>query len=175
MNRGTAVGLSVLAGALGALQLLVVGFVALIASIDTFGDGGNFGVDGDLPALRASCEDGDMLACDDLYFGSPVGSDDEAFGETCGNRNDPAPGSCVATHGATFDPANPGVLATVDDYGDDPELDVLWDGCEAGDLLDCDDLYFQSPIDSGYEAYGATCGNREDDRNRQGRCQDSAP
>jgi hypothetical protein len=43
-------------------------------------------------------------------------------------------------------------------YGDDPELDVLWDGCAVGDTVACDDLYFLSPVDSEYEWFGATCG-----------------
>lgn len=38
-------------------------------------------------------------------------------------------------------------------YGDDAELDALWDGCAAGVADDCDDLYWLSPIDSEYETY----------------------
>lgn len=45
-------------------------------------------------------------------------------------------------------------------YGDDPQLDALWDACEAGDGQACDDLYFQSPIGSEYERFGDTCGGR---------------
>lgn len=43
-------------------------------------------------------------------------------------------------------------------YGDDPDLDVLWDFCEVGDWLSCDDLYLESPVGSEYEYFGATCG-----------------
>ena len=43
-------------------------------------------------------------------------------------------------------------------YGDDPDLDALWDLCEIGDWLACDDLYLESPVDSEYEFFGATCG-----------------
>lgn len=46
------------------------------------------------------------------------------------------------------------------DYGDDPELDALWDGCQAGDGQACDDLYFDSPFGSRYEQFGNTCGDR---------------
>ena len=38
-------------------------------------------------------------------------------------------------------------------YGDDPELDALWDACEAGDDVACDDLYWESPLGSEYESF----------------------
>jgi hypothetical protein len=47
-------------------------------------------------------------------------------------------------------------------YGDDPALDQLWDACEAGDGGACDELFFSSPVDSEYEEFGDTCGNRFD-------------
>jgi hypothetical protein len=47
-------------------------------------------------------------------------------------------------------------------YGDDPGLDALWDGCEAGDAAACDELYAISPVGSDYEAFGSTCGGRTD-------------
>lgn len=52
--------------------------------------------------------------------------------------------------------------AVPDDYGDDPTLDALWDGCEAGDLAACDELYLTTPVGSVYEEFGATCGGRTD-------------
>ncbi|NQV07147.1 hypothetical protein HQ535_11385 [bacterium] len=45
-------------------------------------------------------------------------------------------------------------------YGDDGDLDGMWDACEAGSGEACDDLFFQSPLGSEYEAFGNTCGNR---------------
>ncbi|HLS72639.1 MAG TPA: hypothetical protein VK046_02640 [Actinomycetaceae bacterium] len=45
-------------------------------------------------------------------------------------------------------------------YGDDPELDRLYDACAAGDGWSCDELYWQSPINSEYEEFGDTCGFR---------------
>jgi hypothetical protein len=45
-------------------------------------------------------------------------------------------------------------------YGDDPGLDRLWDECAAGEGKACDDLYQAAPIDSEYETFGYTCGNR---------------
>lgn len=46
------------------------------------------------------------------------------------------------------------------DYGDDDELDDLYDSCLDGDWTDCDELYLISPEDSEYEWFGATCGYR---------------
>lgn len=51
----------------------------------------------------------------------------------------------------------------IPDYGSEPEFDALADGCFAGDLADCDQLYAITPIDdstNSYEGYGATCGGR---------------
>ena len=45
-------------------------------------------------------------------------------------------------------------------YGDDPELDRLYDACAAGDGWSCDELYWQSPLNSEYEEFGDTCGFR---------------
>ncbi len=52
--------------------------------------------------------------------------------------------------------------AVPNDYGDDPALDALWDGCEGGDLAACDELYLTTPVGSVYEEFGATCGGRTD-------------
>jgi serine/threonine protein kinase len=46
--------------------------------------------------------------------------------------------------------------------GDDAELDQLAAECSAGMLVSCDDLYIRSPIESGYEQFGGTCGGRSD-------------
>src|SRR5665648_743622 len=51
-------------------------------------------------------------------------------------------------------------LGQGDNYGDNATLDALWDACAAEDWQACDDLYMQSDVGSGYEAYGDTCGNK---------------
>jgi hypothetical protein len=43
---------------------------------------GNAGYD----TLASGCHDGDMVACDDLYWEAPRGSDYEIYGITCGGR-----------------------------------------------------------------------------------------
>ncbi len=45
-------------------------------------------------------------------------------------------------------------------YGDDPDLDALWDACDEGDMASCDDLYWSTGVGTEYEAFGETCGNR---------------
>ena len=50
----------------------------------------------------AECRDGDMAACDDLYFGTPLGHPYETYGSTCGGRLDEDTwGGCVAAFGPT--------------------------------------------------------------------------
>lgn len=45
-------------------------------------------------------------------------------------------------------------------YGEDPVLDALWDQCEAGSGLACDQLFDQAPVRSEYEEFAGTCGRR---------------
>jgi TIR domain len=54
----------------------------------------------DLGALRDACIAGDMVACDDLFTESELGSDDEAFGSFCGGISAvPLEGACKSTFG----------------------------------------------------------------------------
>ncbi len=61
--------------------------------------------------------------------------------------------ACVGLDTGVFEPGNT--------YGDNPVLDLLWDECTAGIMASCDKLYSVSEIGSGYESFGATCGERE--------------
>lgn len=112
---------------------------------------------GDDPALDAqwdACAAGDMAACDSLYLDSPAGSEYESFGETCGGTTDGAFLCDSATESGAS--TTSGAAA----YGDDPELDALWDACEAGDGAACSELFWSSDADTAYEDFGYTCGNR---------------
>ena len=89
------------AGALAVLGVLAV--VMLLRSADLgLGDLDRVGTGSAerLGILYDGCDAGDMQACDDLYLESPVGSPEEEFGDTCGNRNDPS-GWCVDVYGPT--------------------------------------------------------------------------
>ncbi|MGF0117883.1 DUF4190 domain-containing protein [Promicromonospora sp. Marseille-Q5078] len=52
--------------------------------------------------------------------------------------------------------------ATATEYGDDPDLDLLYDNCSAGNDVACDDLYWMSPAGSEYEDFALSCGGREE-------------
>lgn len=69
--------------------------VTLALAEESFDEPYTFGDDGDFDALWLSCDAGAMQACDDLYQDSPVGSEYELFGATCGARFDDPPEFCV--------------------------------------------------------------------------------
>jgi hypothetical protein len=102
--------------------------------------------------MAEDCYEGDMQACDDLFLESPVGSDYEDYGDTCGGRMpDPAGRYCADTmlSSPTFPPS--GGNASLDDMAED---------CYEGDMQACDDLFLESPVGSDHEDYGNTCGGR---------------
>ncbi len=170
---------------LGIVGVLIIGGVLLfvfvinkaqdivddIVPTSISGDANAYGDDPTLDALWDACEGGDMQACDDLFFDSPAGSEYEDFGDTCGNRQEG--GSLCAdgsgSEGSSSDESSSSESSSSAGstsgepftYGDDATLDALWDACEGGDMQACDDLYFDSPVDSEYEDFGDTCGNRQ--------------
>ena len=85
------------------------------------------------------CAEGDMVACDDLYFNAPFGSDEEAFGKSCGDTEENEFGGSCASLSI--------------DYRSD---------CAAGDMEACDQLFFFSEVGSEDENFGATCGGTAD-------------
>lgn len=103
--------------------------------------------------LYQACDNGDMDACSDLYYQSPVGSADEEFGSTCGDRAPRGTDCSNLDSGSSVDGSDT-------DYGDNAMLDALWDDCDGGDMEACDDLYRESPSGSEYEDFGDNCGGR---------------
>jgi hypothetical protein len=67
-----------------------------------------------------------------------------------------------ATTSVSSDPPTSvdGAIAEPMAYGDDAALDALWDQCDAGSGLACDQLFDQAPINSVYEEFAGTCGRR---------------
>ena len=123
---------------------------------------GDLGDDDALDALTDECFEGEMESCDDLYFDSPLGSDYERYGSTCGGRNDETFGGCAVRYGDEGATAELPPGEEPGDLGDDPALDDLTERCFEGDMQACDQLYVQSPLGSEYEQYGATCGGRNE-------------
>jgi S1-C subfamily serine protease len=119
-----------------------------------------YGDDPELDGLWDACEDGDLDACDELYWRSAVGSEYEDHGASCGRRG-AGWGSCADE----LEPFPGGdVAAPPASYGDDPTLDALWDACQGGDLAACDELYLTAPDDSDDETFATTCGERRSPR-----------
>jgi hypothetical protein len=134
-GRGLALA-GLIIGAVELVALVVIGIAITVAVVSH----GN-----QMSSLRDDCESGVMQACDDLYYGSDVGSDDEEFGRTCGDRTD-GYASCAGIDAERFT------------YGDDEALDTLWDACGSGDGAACDELAATSSAGSEYEQFGLTCG-----------------
>ncbi len=130
----------------------------------TIGEDAGYGDDPELDGLWDGCADEDWDACDQLYFQAPFLSEYETFGDTCGERREEGGDLCVDDFGDGTSTGGSGTGASGETYGDDPELDALWDECEDGDLGACDRLYLTSPFDTEYEEFGRTCGQtREPD------------
>ncbi|HZK04692.1 MAG TPA: hypothetical protein VFC82_02465 [Actinomycetaceae bacterium] len=117
---------------------------------------GAYGSDPQLDGLWDSCAAGNMADCDELYWVSDFGSEYEEFGSTCGGTASASFGQCEPDGSDVF-----GFLEGMS-YGDNAELDALYDSCEAGTMADCDELWRQSQINSEYEQFAETCGGRTD-------------
>jgi hypothetical protein len=84
-----------IAAIVGLVMVLGVGSCVALAVV-----GSNVDSD-DFAELRDDCAGGDMAACDELFRESPVDSDDEFFGATCGLRADGSfPGDCEENFGS---------------------------------------------------------------------------
>lgn len=121
------------------------------------------GTDAELDELWEACAAEDWQACDDLYFQSGLGTDYEAFGDTCGHRVEDAIlcAQGMVDEQGTGDDGADGTDTSAAAPATDEALDVLWYGCQDGDWAVCDQLYFESEANSDYEFYGATCGARD--------------
>lgn len=129
---------------------------------DALGAGGP-GDDPVLDVLVELCGDGEMWACDELYQRTDGLGAYGTFGASCGDLVD-TDEWCTELYG---EPEAYG-------YGDVASLDALWETCEAGAgggaaaggaggwAADCDLLFSLSPVGSDYEAFGDSCGGRNE-------------
>ncbi len=125
--------------------------------------------EGEFTPLAEDCAAEDWVACDDLYWATAVGSDWEAYGSTCGGRNEETSGGCVDLYegdGSTTT-GTPGGSGDLPAAGPPPTggpaaLQTFVDACEDGQMFGCDALRGAEGA-SGFEAvyqYGVTCGGR---------------
>ncbi|CAN5730433.1 hypothetical protein BH24ACT3_BH24ACT3_07650 [soil metagenome] len=128
---------------------------------------GRLGDDPELDELAQECFRGDLASCDRLYLSTDIGSDYEAYGSTCGGRNEEVDGGCVDRYeagerfgGDVLPRGEPPIR-----LGNNRAFDRLADDCFDGDLEACDELYLQTPVGSRYEAYGGSCAGRQDGLN----------
>ena len=114
-------------------------------------------IPGDIAAeffdLAQACFDGDPAACDDLFAGTPVGSVDEAYGDTCGGRINEEEGEGFAVACADL------MVGAVPVPGDIVDV-ANADGCFSGDMIACDDLFRAAEPGSTDQIYGGLCGGR---------------
>jgi len=141
------------------LAVCVVYWQRLFGAVAEYGE---YGSDAALDRLYDQCADGDMAACDELYFESPWGSEYEEFGNTCGGTQAAGEYCDVSSQPQPEpEPTEEPAVTGGGSYGDDPALDALWDACEGGDMASCDTLYMESPFGSEYEEFGDTCGGTQ--------------
>lgn len=116
-----------------------------------------YGDDPMLDGLWDQCADGDMVACDDLWYEADFDSEYYDFANTCGETAEASYGMCEYGLGSGTGSGE------ASSYGDDPILDELWDACEGGDFEACDELWWDTPIGSEYELFAESCGGRTDE------------
>jgi len=119
-------------------------------------DCGVLDVGGDevLDVLYEICGDGEMWACDELYERTDGAGAYGTFGASCGDLVD-------TDEWCTILYDTPEAFTS----GDVASLDALWDGCASGTgewAADCDLLYSLAPFGSDYEAFGDSCGRRNE-------------
>ncbi|MEM7338551.1 MAG: hypothetical protein AAF467_07890 [Actinomycetota bacterium] len=113
-----------------------------------------------LPGLAAPATDIDQLAFDPIETrGQDRPIDRTGGGAADEGRTETAPAGSAGADGSAL--VGEEVLAQPEiGYGTSPALDLLWDACEAGNGVACDQLFAQAPLGSAYEQFGLTCGDR---------------
>lgn len=134
-------------GGVAGLAVVVVLLVVAALSYVPY----DYGDDARLDAMWDACDAGELASCDELLAASGEGTDYEEFGLTCGQRVDPTEVECAT-------------LPFPYTYGDDADLDALYEQCAGGDMAACDTLWLDSPFGSEYEAAGSSCGYTTDPR-----------
>jgi len=137
----------------------------------------------------ARCWAGVMPFCDLLAQSGSAGAMQD-YGTSCAGRQPAGTGGCPAafpewealyaptTTPATSEPGSDpatsdeaGEPTSPDGLGSDPAMDELAQSCFDGDFVACDDLFWESPVDSAYEDYASMCGGRFPEPDHSGLCE----
>ena len=110
----------------------------------------------DLDDLWLLCGDGEPLSCDRLLYESPADSDYEAFGFSCGGRENLDCDTLLGAVSGTNALVSPATAAP----GNDAGLDRWWARCANGSSQACAQLVLTAPGGSLYAYYGYSCGGR---------------
>lgn len=113
-----------------------------VAALDSTANA--YGEDPLLDQLWDRCDDSDLAACEMLYLMSAVGSEYEAYAQTCGSGADASEGQCFVDAGVSTDVAE------------------FRRACEAGDGVGCDMVGLYGEVPGPDEDLAATCGGRVD-------------
>jgi hypothetical protein len=113
-----------------------------VAALDSTANA--YGEDPLLDQLWDRCGDSDLAACEMLYLMSAVGSEYEAYAQTCGSDADASEGQCFVDAGVSTDVAE------------------FRRACEAGDGVGCDMVGLYGEVPGPDEDVAATCGGRVD-------------
>ncbi|HCB37287.1 MAG TPA: hypothetical protein DEP66_03540 [Acidimicrobiaceae bacterium] len=114
------------------------------------------GTDPALDELWAECADGEAMSCDRLLYESPPDSDYEAFGFSCGGRENLHCATLLGAAASLDGDVSPSTPAP----GADAELDRWWAQCAGGSSRACSQLVLTAPGASLYAYYGYSCGGR---------------
>jgi actin-like ATPase involved in cell morphogenesis len=93
-----------------------------------------------------------------------------------GDEEDPAASTTTTEDGTTT--TGDGVTTTTGTDTpavEEAELQDMQTSCESGAMLDCDALWMLSPVDSEFEAYAMTCGDRDTTGEHAGTCDADFP
>jgi len=103
--------------------------------------------------LAERCDAGDDAACDELYRQSPIGSDFEEFGRTCGGRRPSVAVACAETTGDDFpfDNDSGDDFSFENDSGDDFSFEYDFGDDFSFENDSGDDLPFEIPLEISFE------------------------
>lgn len=114
------------------------------------------GIDVDLDALWVSCGLGDPLACNRLLYESPPNGDYEAFGFSCGGRENLDCDTLLSATTTLDGPISPDTPPP----GENAQLDSWWSACAQTSSQACAQLVLTAPGGSLYAYFGYSCGGR---------------